>query len=168
MLPPKNFDYEHSSFRESLLEHVFVAELEQEAWLRRQTTIEILRPEVDDSGYDLVAECEGKVRYIQLKASRADGGAARQNVNVKLANKRDGCVIWLRYRDDGDFRVALEYLFFEDMESLEHRRPARHTKGNAQGFKAERPGIRVVVKSSFDTVASAEELMARLFDKPGG
>ena len=164
----KRLDYERSSFRESMVEHAFIADLQQEAWFRHQTTIEILRPEVDDSGYDIVAWFNGVVRYIQLKASRADGRAVGQNVNIKLADKPGGCVIWLRYRDNGDFRVSFEYLFFEDMGSLEQRRSARHTKGNAQGFKAERPRIRVVGKAAFEPVASAEELMTRLFGKHGG
>ncbi len=36
-------------FREKLLEHVFVSELLQEAWLNRHQTVEVLRSEVDAS-----------------------------------------------------------------------------------------------------------------------
>lgn len=40
-------DYLKSNFREKMLEHVFVSELIQEAWFKRNTTIEILRSEID-------------------------------------------------------------------------------------------------------------------------
>ena len=49
----KASDYLESSFREKLLEHVFVSELLQEAWLGRGQTMEVLRSEVDAAGYDL-------------------------------------------------------------------------------------------------------------------
>lgn len=68
----ETFDYRESSFREKLLEHVFVSELLQEAWLGRRQTMEVLRSEVDAAGYDLVLECGGTIRYVQLKGSRAE------------------------------------------------------------------------------------------------
>lgn len=40
-------DYRESSFREKMLEHVFVSELLQEAWFRYGMTIEVLHSEVD-------------------------------------------------------------------------------------------------------------------------
>ena len=113
-MPDRTLDSERSSFRESMLEHVFIAELQQEAWFRYQTAIEILRPEVDDAGYDLVAEFKGSVRYIQLKGSRLDGKARSQNVNSGLSKKRGGCVVWLRYKEGErrENRAELQYLFF--------------------------------------------------------
>ena len=83
-------DFRDSSFREKMLEHIFIAELLQEAWLVRGQTTEVLRPEVDNAGYDLVLECGRIRRYIQLKGSRLDGKAKSKDVNPKLA----GCVVW--------------------------------------------------------------------------
>lgn len=75
-------DYRESSFREKMLEHVFISEVLQETWLRHGRTIEVLRSEVDSSGYDLVLEYNGIVRHVQLKGSRADSATALQKVNT--------------------------------------------------------------------------------------
>lgn len=59
----------HSSFREKLIEHIFVGEILKLSWLQGDCAIEIARPEVDNSGYDLIAEHLGLIRHIQLKSS---------------------------------------------------------------------------------------------------
>lgn len=154
-----------SSFREKLLEHVFVSELLQEAWLGRGRTLEVLRSEVDASGYDLVLECGGIIRYVQLKGSRADARTSRQTVNVKLADKPNGCVIWLQYEQKPEsHRIELQYLFFGELPeqrlpSLSQYKIGRHTRGS----KAERPNTRVIPKSDFKRISSIGDLMDRLF-----
>jgi hypothetical protein len=44
-----------SSYREQLVEYLFLSELLQDAWLRRNQRIDVLRSDVDGAGYDLVA-----------------------------------------------------------------------------------------------------------------
>lgn len=162
-------DYTESSFREKLLEHVFVSELLQEAWLSRDQTAEVLRSEVDNSGYDLVLECSATTRHVQLKSSRADSRTARQTVNIKLARKGSGCVVWLLYQEDmTSGRVKLDYLFFgggpdEPLPSLDSFRVGRHTKADAAGHKSERPGTRVIPKGSFIRLGGMKQLMDVLF-----
>ena len=161
-------DYLESSFREKLLEHVFVAEILQEAWLGRGQTVEVLRAEVDSSGYDLVLECNGVIRYVQLKGSRADAKTSRQTVNVKLADKPGGCIIWLLYQKEADApRVKLDYLFYGagpgDRLPALGEKAGRHTKANAKGYKAERPNSRVVTKSRFRPAGDVSQLMDWLF-----
>lgn len=58
-----------SNFYEQLVEHVFISELLQEVYFRHQKTVEVLRAEVDSSGYDIVLECNGFIRHVQLKTS---------------------------------------------------------------------------------------------------
>ncbi|MFH1141070.1 MAG: hypothetical protein V1724_05260, partial [Chloroflexota bacterium] len=65
-------DCRFSTMREQMLEHLFVAELMQEAWYGRNQPLEVLRPERDTAGYDLVIECNGTTRHIQLKSSGLD------------------------------------------------------------------------------------------------
>ena len=77
--------YLKSVFYEQLVEHVFIAEVLQEAWYTFGMTAEVLRSEIDAFGYDLVFECNGKVRHVQLKASKHDAKASGQKVNVALA-----------------------------------------------------------------------------------
>ncbi len=64
-----------------------------------------------------------------------------------MAAKPSGCVIWV-YFDEETLEMG-PFLFFggaagEPLPSLEGMRVARHSKGNAEGFKAERPEIREV------------------------
>jgi len=60
---------EHSSFREKLIEHLFIGELLKLSWMGFGCTLEVASPEVDNGGYDLIVEDNGVVRHIQLKAS---------------------------------------------------------------------------------------------------
>jgi hypothetical protein len=57
-----------------LLEHLFVGSVQRALWRRAEGRLfaEILKPQVDDAGYDVVMECNGHVRHIQLKSSRIE------------------------------------------------------------------------------------------------
>jgi hypothetical protein len=161
--------YLKSSFYEQLVEHVFVSEVLQEAWFRFGEIVEVLRAEVDASGYDIVLECNNVLRHIQLKTSKVDGKTANQKVNVALASKPSGCVVWiLRSEDQQSHRMRLTYRFFgndagEPLPSLDGFRVGKHTKGNKDGVKAERPSIRVVPKRSFEPIGTTNELVTKLF-----
>lgn len=158
-----------STFYEQLVEHVFISEVLQEVWYGFGKTIEVLRSEVDASGYDVVFECDGILRHVQLKTSKADAKTSRQNVNTALAKKPSGCVVWIvRQEDQESRRMKLSYRFFggkpgEPLPSLEGFSIAKHNKGDAAGTKKERPNIRVVPKSKFLTVTTTRELVERLF-----
>jgi hypothetical protein len=56
----------HSSCREKLIEHLLIGELLKFSWLSKDFTLEIAKPEVDNSGYDIIAESNGVIRHIQL------------------------------------------------------------------------------------------------------
>ncbi|NKC10627.1 MAG: hypothetical protein GKR94_00010 [Gammaproteobacteria bacterium] len=47
---------EHSSYREKLIEHLFVGELLKLSWQNGDCSLEVASPEVDNSGYDIIAE----------------------------------------------------------------------------------------------------------------
>lgn len=71
-----------SSFREKLIEHLFVAELLKHSCKRAHqegvTLIEVSRADVDRGGYDLIAELGGCLRHIQIKRSVRGSTTARQ------------------------------------------------------------------------------------------
>ena len=161
-----SLDSLESGFREKLLEYVFLSELLQESWLRRHhKAIDVLRPDVDRSGYDLALECEGVTRYVQLKSSRLDAKTSRQTLNKDLAEKMGGCVIWIQYEVIGG-RFNLKYRFFGDAPTQKPNlgnRVGKHSKANAAGFKAERPDTRVLNKGDFTVMAGIGELVDRLF-----
>lgn len=77
-----------SSYREKLIEHLFVGELLRFAWLEKQAELEVARPEVDRSGYDVILEAGGIVRHVQLKSSSASAATAQQNVHLNWAKNQ--------------------------------------------------------------------------------
>ena len=158
--------YLHSSFREKLIEHLLMGELLKRSWMRRDCSLEISRPEVDRTGYDLVAECHGVIRHIQLKGAHRGSTTASQKVHVALAQKPSGCVVWV-YVDEDTLELG-PFLYFggvpgEPLPDIDSFKVAKHTKGNAKGEKAERPSVRVVNKGEFSRLASVEELWDALF-----
>jgi hypothetical protein len=166
---PREAEYRRSSFYEQLVEHVFISEVLQEAWLGFREMVEVLRSEVDASGYDLVLECRGVLRYVQLKTSRSDARTASQKVSRALAEKPGGCVVWVERKEDWDARrVRLQYLYFggepgSALPTLDGFSVAKHTKANSKGIKALRPGLRVVAKGQFERVPTTRDLLNKLF-----
>lgn len=161
--------YLKSSFYEQLVEHVFISEILQEVYFRFGKVVEVLRSEVDASGFDIVLECNGVLRHIQLKTSKKGGKTAYQKVNRALEGKPSGCVVWIiRDQDAEPHRMRLSYRFFGNaarlpLPSLDGFRVGKHTKGNKDGVKAERRSIRVVPKRSFETIETTTELVSKLF-----
>ena len=84
----------HSSTREEYVEYILLAELCSFGW-SRDRFVEVARTQTDAQGYDLMLACDGVIRHVQLKASKAGGRTATQNVNVALADKPGGCVVWI-------------------------------------------------------------------------
>jgi len=174
MLTAHNIDpaqtYLRSRFFEKLVEHVFVSEILQETWYRFGHVVEVLRSEVDASGFDVVFECGRIVRHVQLKTTRPGATTQSQKVNVALADKPSGCIVWLvRKEDRTTCRMELSYLFFgnaagEALPLLKDFKVAKHTKGDKTGLKRERPNIRIVPKSQFRVVETTAELISLLFD----
>lgn len=50
-----------SSYREVLLEHLFAGEVMRHLWISGTKRLEMLKPQVDDGGYDLVLEANAAV-----------------------------------------------------------------------------------------------------------
>ena len=158
-----------SSFREKLIEHLFVAELLKYSWKRaghqENALIEVSRADVDRGGDDLIAEVGGCLRHIQIKGSVLGSKTARQNVHVALADKPSGCVVWV-YLNAEDWNLG-PFLYFggepgEPMPSLGDK-VARHTKGDATGEKKERPNMRELNKGRFRKLETVEQVREALF-----
>lgn len=139
-------------------------------WLQGFARLEMLKSQVDDSGYDLILEANSIVRHIQLKASHIGSATSRVNVNDALARKPSGCVVWMQFDP-----LTLEFDHFlwfgnkagERLPELCAFKVAKHAKGNAQGIKLERPNIRVVPKSSFERLDGIEDVVGKLFGIQG-
>ncbi len=160
--------YLRSSFREKLIEHLFIGELLKLSWLDDDCSLEIAKPEVDNQGYDLIAERHGVIRHIQLKTSHINAKAAKQKVHSALSSKPSGCVVWACFQEEnmelGPFR------FFGNaaglpLPNIKEFKIAKHTKANATGVKTERLEIREIPKNRFKEYKTIQEIFALLFKR---
>jgi hypothetical protein len=159
-------DFLQSTYREKLIEQLFVGELLKYSWLHRACALEIAKPEVDNCGYDVIATEARIIRHLQLKTSSHAAKAAHQKVQIALGMKPSGCVVWIHF--DPDTLVLGPFLFFggvagEPMPTLSTFKVARHTKANTQGIMSERPNLRVIPKARFTRFEHLEEVYAALF-----
>lgn len=158
--------YEQSSFREKLIEHLFIGEMLKLSWLKDDCQLEVMKPEVDNAGCDVVLEENNIIRHIQLKTSKFGAKTPSQNINVRLASKPSGCAVWIVF-DETTLELCYFYFFGSEagmpLIGLETAKIAKHTKANSQGLKAERPNIRTVNKGQFVRYDSIEALYDVLF-----
>ncbi|KQM12980.1 hypothetical protein [Novosphingobium sp. Leaf2] len=142
---------EHSVLREKVIEHAFLAELSRSLLLELAMPFEVLRSEFDAFGYDIVIDANGVLRHVQLKASTTGGARAHVDVQLALAAKPGGCVVWV-FVDPKTLRLG-PFLWFggapgEPLPSLGDR-AVRHTRGDSEGTKKVRAGLRRLPKGSF-------------------
>ena len=159
-------DSMNSSYREKLIEHLFIGELLKFSWQENEVLIEVSKPEVDNSGYDIIIEYSGILRHIQLKASFVGSKTASQSLHLKLSEKPSGCVIWI-YFDKETLELGPFYFFGDKagkpLPNIEKEPVARHSKANSDGYKAERPNIRKLNKGKFERINSVDQLFKKLF-----
>ena len=158
--------YLKSRYREKVVEHIFVGELLRHLWANGMDGVEILTPEVDASGYDLVLTLGRVVRHVQIKCSIAGGKTEEQQINASLALQPSGCIIWIVVEDRTlQFR---RFLWFGDkpglpLPDLGGFRNARHARANSQGIKAFRMNTKIVTRSKFTVLADMTALVQALF-----
>lgn len=159
----------HSTFREAVLEHLLLGELLSHFWLAGMHA-EVLKPNVDDGGYDVVIEANGFTRHIQFKASYSGAKTSRQKVRLELGKKPSGCVIWMVF--DPETLAFESFRWFggrpgKPLPNIEQFKVAKHTKGDSSGTKKDRPAVRVVPRGKFEVVKTIPELVNRLFGVAG-
>jgi len=165
----------HSSLRESIIEHLFVGEILKALWREDLTQVEVLKPQVDDVGYDVVIECSRNpklntsvLRHIQLKSSYKGGKRDSVSVGMKLTKKPNWCVIWVFFDPDtlllGPFRWYGTALG-QPPPDIANFKKAKHTKGDSKGIKAEKLEHREVSKGKFVELKSIQDVIDKLFPK---
>ena len=159
----------YSSLREKVLEHLFVGDLLRCLWRLGRRDIELLRAEVDYAGYDLVLECNGCVRHVQLKSSHRKSAASAVNAHIGLLQKPSACIIWIKF--DPSTMDLGPFLWFgaqpgHPAPSLGDRL-ARHTRADRTGTKGFRPNLRVINKSSFQELSTIDQVAQALFGIEG-
>ena len=157
---------DHSSLRESILEHAFLGALGRELWSRGHFTVEVLRAEVDRAGYDIVVTVDDHTRYIQLKSLSTGATTREWSVSKLLARKPGGCVIVLCV---DRFTLDIEqYLFFggnpdERLPDISASKQAKRVTFDSTGTRPVRKNHRNVPKRRFDPVPDMQSLVDRLF-----
>lgn len=156
--------FRHSSLREKVLEHLVVGELLRCLWRKGHRDIELLRAEVDAGGYDLVVDCNGVQRHIQLKASHKTAKTRNIPVNTRLMAKPSGCIVWVIF-DAETMELGPFYWFGQKPGQVVADlggRVARHTRGT----KKERPAIRLLKRGQFTKIPTMDELVTVLVGEP--
>ena len=159
----------NSSQREKVIEHLFVGELLRYLWCEGVHDVEVLKAEVDNSGYDLVIEANGVMRHIQFKSSFLGAKTARVGINLSLANKPSACVIWIWFDPETLELGPFGWFGGDPGEPLPPLgvRVGRHSKGNRDGEKGLRPQIRELNKGKFTILNRVGDVAARLFRTDG-
>jgi hypothetical protein len=154
-----------SSLREQALGHLFLGQLLAFMWLNGGLDIEVLKSEVDRGGYDVVLESNGIIRHIQLKSSFRGSKVREVDVSTKLLRKPSGCIVWLEF--DRESLAIESYYWFGGKAGTAlpdlGARVARHSKGNSEGEKNERPIHRVLTRGRFEALTNISEVIGRLF-----
>jgi len=105
------------------------------------------------------------VRHIQFKTVTLDGKASHTSVNLKLTEKPSGCVIWIVITPQLDLHSFL-WLGGPPGQPLPNTSTlavTKHTKGNAEGVKTERPNHRRVPRSWFMQLGTLDAVIEQLF-----
>lgn len=158
----------HSSALEHVIEHIFLAEVLQEAWFSRGQVVDVLHSSVDAFGYDVALGLDGVTRHIQLKTRAKSGKNTRPIINTGLSKHPSGCVVWMGWeRNEGTNRIELEYRWFggapgQPLPDLGNV-VGKHSKGDSTGAKKERPKTRILNLGQFDKLADVGDLLDRLF-----
>lgn len=155
----------HSVLRERIVEHVFIGDLLRRLWQRGVTDVELLRAEFDAGGYDLVLTRGPVIRHLQLKAMLEGGKANRVVVNLQLALKPSGCVLWIVVDHALHLRAFrwLGGLPGQPLPDLQGFPVARHTRANSTGIKPTRPEHRLVHRREFTELDNLDAVLERFF-----
>jgi hypothetical protein len=161
--------FRQSVQREKLVEHLFTGMLLRHFW-RTNMDVDLLRPEVDRLGYDVVVSHGRVTRHIQLKASIVGGKASAQTISGGLAQHPSGCIIWMIVDKHLEFQSMLWFggnpgRPLPDITGFPH---AVRTTPNSEGMKPVRENTRRIKRAAFDNI-EGQDLFAgvaiRLFGK---
>lgn len=156
----------NSHYAENLFEHVFIAEVLQECAFVRKQRVEVLRAEVDESGYDLVLSLGKVTRHIQLKASAKGGSTKSVTVNDALQEHIGGCVVWMLWTEGEDHRCEFAYRFFGHTFNVSEAKPLPAKTAKHQRTKEPKPKMRVITPGQFESVSTTRGLVELLFGPP--
>ncbi|MFE3835590.1 hypothetical protein [Pseudogemmobacter sonorensis] len=92
------------------------------------------------------------------------GKAAKVGICTRLGHHPSGCTVWMVVTEELAFD---HFLWFggapgHPLPDISGFRPSRHSKGNAEGTKLERPAHRDMPRGAFTRISELPELCTRL------
>lgn len=156
--------FRQSTRREKVVEHLFIGELLRLFWVQN-ADVQVLKPEVDADGFDVVLTKGSITRHVQLKAST--GKRRDFPINISLAAQRSGCIVWLVVSDQLKFEKFYWYggRPGQRLTDIERFPTARRTTRGKDGVRPERSAIRAVPCNAFTELPSIEAVALKLFGK---
>ena len=150
-----------STYRELLIEKRFLSDLLVALWPEE---VEVLRPDVDIAGYDLVLEARGRIRHLQLKSALRKFKKGNRNVRGRLWEKLAGCVLCIVI--DADLK-PLHYRWFECVPREALPNVSRYPRARHPSTKKERLDAYIVPADRFDKLTTMEAVIEKLFGPKG-
>lgn len=139
-----------------VVEALLISTLLRHLWERGAPPAEVLHATVDNSGYDVVIECNSVQRHIQFKTSTKS--KSRMDVNERLALKESGCVVWMIVDPE---TLAFEKFYWlggkpgEVIPVLSGFPRAKHPRRNKQGERPVRETTRAVPRTAFSDLSKS-------------
>lgn len=158
--------FRRSSYLERVLEFAFLGELLRQLWNDGVRDVEVLRPDIDAWGYDIVLTRGKVIRHLQLKASTRSGRTRSVTISGALQDKPGGCVVWMRY-DPASLELG-PYFWFgrppaDGPPEIRALKLAKRTTADATGRKPVRMNTYRVPRARFERLDSLRDVVARLF-----
>jgi hypothetical protein len=153
---------ENSLYIEKTMEHLLLAKLSQVIWRSKSRgLLEIATAEIDNKGFDVVLTLGDITRHVQLKCLKLGGKRSNIDVNVGLGLKPSGCVLLCEYDPD-----KLEFERFRFFGNVPGKRLAKISDlpvATNPGRKTPRKNVRKIPKSRFETIATIDAVVEKLF-----
>jgi hypothetical protein len=161
-VPSHERNFTHSTLRERIVEHVFIGDLLRALWRRGVVDVELLRPEFDAHGYDVVLSRGSVVRHVQLKTQ----STGHISIGKALAEKPGGCII--RIGIDRETLALGPYFWFggapgqpiPDLSKYPNPKRATH---NSQGVRPVRKNHHSIPQKAFKRIETLDEIIFELF-----
>lgn len=138
-----NKESEFSNFRESMVEHRFIAELMEYCWQRDFFDIQVLHSEIDDSGYDLVVSIKNNTSFLQLKVTSEESRVCEFPIHQNLVSKPNAFILLIEYEKSN---ISIHKRHLKPITSIEWDdcSPATNSHNRAK----ERNNVRMIKRKS--------------------
>jgi hypothetical protein len=156
-------DFTNSTLRERIVEHIFVGDVLRELWQLGVRDVDVLRPEFDAHGYDIVLSRGRIIRHVQLKTQA--GG--KVGISRALGDKPSGCVVWITI-DMRTLKLGPFHWFGgapgEPLRDISRYPLLKRTTANSKGIRPLRKNHHELPRREFLKLETIDELIRKLFD----